>query len=127
MNSTEMRQPVVKTYQGTHREAVTLFQRDALVMAKQGYFPVSQDYSPGAYGCGAFLIALLLCLVLVGILVFIYMLFVKPPGTLTVVYEYRESDSEEDTDGDPAKICPMCAESVKEAAKICRYCGHEFG
>ncbi len=24
------------------------------------------------------------------------------------------------------KVCPMCAESVKEAAKVCRFCGHDF-
>jgi hypothetical protein len=24
------------------------------------------------------------------------------------------------------KICPDCAESVQPAARICRYCGHEF-
>lgn len=34
----------------------------------------------------AFTVALLLCLLLIGILVFIYMLVVKPDGTLTVTY-----------------------------------------
>jgi uncharacterized protein UPF0547 len=27
---------------------------------------------------------------------------------------------------DPLKICPDCAESVQPAARICRFCGHEF-
>lgn len=25
------------------------------------------------------------------------------------------------------KVCPRCAERVKAAAQVCRYCGHEFG
>ena len=58
-------------------------------MAAHGYVPTSQTWTPGEYGCGSFLVALLLCLLVIGILVFIYMLIVKPPGTLTVTYEYR--------------------------------------
>lgn len=27
---------------------------------------------------------------------------------------------------DDEKICPRCAETVKKAALVCRYCGHEF-
>jgi hypothetical protein len=27
---------------------------------------------------------------------------------------------------DPTKPCPACAESVKAAARVCRWCGHEF-
>jgi hypothetical protein len=26
----------------------------------------------------------------------------------------------------PRKDCPRCAESVKRAAQVCRYCGHDF-
>jgi len=27
---------------------------------------------------------------------------------------------------EPMKVCPQCAETVKAAAKVCRYCGHNF-
>jgi len=86
---TTKQQAVVKTYTGSQSEATTAFQRDAAKMAAQGYVPTSQTWTPGEYGCGSFLVALLLCVVVIGILVFIYMLIVKPPGTLTVNYEFR--------------------------------------
>lgn len=31
-----------------------------------------------------------------------------------------------DLQGQGMKTCPRCAEPVKEAAAVCRYCGHEF-
>ena len=76
--------------------------------------------------------ALLLCFLLIGIFVFIYMLIVKPPGTLSVVYEYRPLGDVVDPDDstrmpDELKVCPMCAETVKAEARICRFCGHKFG
>lgn len=82
---------VVKIYQGSQESATVAFQADAAKMAKQGYFPISQTWAPGAYGCGSFLLALLLCIVLIGIIVFIYMIIVKPPGSLSVTYELRQS------------------------------------
>src|SRR5580692_7596936 len=30
-------------------------------------------------------------------------------------------------DTDVLKTCPRCEESVKGAAQVCRFCGHEFG
>jgi predicted Zn-ribbon and HTH transcriptional regulator len=88
-------------------------------MAAQGYFPTSQSWVPGQWGVGAFIIAFLLCFILIGILVVIYMLIVKPDGTLTVTYEWRATSVEE-------KTCPRCAERVKAAALVCRFCGYEF-
>jgi len=80
---------IVRTYKGSESAAAAAFQRDAQTLAAQGYFPISQNWAPGSWGCGAFLVALILCIVLIGILIFIYMLIVKPAGTLTVTYEYR--------------------------------------
>jgi hypothetical protein len=76
----------VKTYKGSQEKAMAAFQADAAKMAASGYSPTSQVWAPGAYGCGSFIFALILCVVIIGIIIFIYMLIVKPPGTLTVTY-----------------------------------------
>jgi hypothetical protein len=112
-------QVIIKTYTGSQESATARFQADSVEMAAQGYFPTSQSWAPGQYGCGAFIIALLLCIILIGILVFIFMLIVKPNGTLTVTYERRAVSVEE-------KICPKCAERIKAAALVCHFCGYEF-
>lgn len=119
MESVQKQQTLTKTYKGTQQTAYKLFETDALEMQKQGYKPVSENWVRGSHGCGAFLVALLLCVVLIGIIAFIYLLIVPPSdGTLTVKYEYQPV---EDT-----KDCPKCAESVKAQATVCRYCGHQF-
>ncbi|HEY8836343.1 MAG TPA: hypothetical protein VIO16_01430 [Dehalococcoidia bacterium] len=78
-----------RTYKGSLAKATVAYQRDADAMAREGWFPSGQTYAPGSWGCAAFLLALLLCVVLVGILIFIYMLIVKPDGVLVVTYAYR--------------------------------------
>ena len=115
---------IIKTYRGSQERATALFQADAPKMAAQGYFPTSQSWAPGSYGCGSFLLALLLCFLIVGIFIFIYMLIVKPDGVLSVTYELRAT-SEAPTSVEE-KTCPKCAEQVKAAAQICRFCGHDF-
>jgi len=82
---------LVRTYTAHQlSDAVVEFRANADDLAKLGYTPTSQTWAAGQWGCGAWLVALFLCLFLIGILVFIYMLIVKPDGTLTVTYSLRE-------------------------------------
>jgi len=118
-------QVIVKTYNGNQATANELYQKDALKMADQGYVPISQSWAPGAYGCGSFIIAFLLCFILIGFIIFFYMLFVKPNGALSVTYELRK-DNSKILSASEEKTCPRCAEQVKLAAKVCRFCGHNF-
>jgi ribosomal protein L37AE/L43A len=114
---------LVKIYKGSEAEATQEFQADVEVMAGKGYFPTSQSYAAGSYGCATFVLALLLCVAVVGILILIYMMIVKPEGVLSVIYEFRgtvESRSKDE------KTCPKCAERIKAAAQVCRFCGHQF-
>ena len=118
---------VIKKYKGSQQAALDKFQTDSEKMAADGYRPTSQSWAPGAYGCGEFLLALILCFVLIGFLIFVYMLIVKPDGTLTVTYELTQASSAESAlASGESKICPQCAETVKAAALICRFCGHKF-
>ena len=85
-------------------------------MTAEGYFPISQFYTQGKYSFGDFLAATIACFILIGFLVFLYMIIVEPDGTLTVTYELGEAQ----------KVCPRCAEMVMPAALVCRFCGYEF-
>ncbi len=114
-----MKQTLVKTYNGSQQQATNAYRVDAAKMATQGYAPTNQVWVAGSYGCGSFILALLLCFILIGFLVFIYMLIVKPAGMLTVTYALEPR-------ADPEKVCPKCAESVKAAAAVCRFCDHTF-
>jgi hypothetical protein len=84
--SAAMPSTVVRTYSGKQQAATAAFQGEATVFARHGYVVTSQSWAPGSWGAGAWLLALLLFLVLLGVLIFLYMLIVKPDGTLTVTY-----------------------------------------
>ena len=111
-------QTFIRRYKGSESVANRKFDEDIKKMAALGWVPTGKNWVPGAYSGGDFVVAILLCFILIGILVFIYMLVVKPDGTLTVTYEPRSKVAE--------KTCPKCAEKVKEAALVCRFCGHTF-
>lgn len=114
---------IVKTYKGSQNQATRLFREDAEEMAEKGYFPTSQTYAPGSYSTGAFLFALLLCFIVIGVLILVYMMIVKPAGVLSVTYEFRGTAASRAQD---EKTCPKCAERIKAAAQVCRFCGYQF-
>ena len=85
-------QIIVKTYTGSQAEATRSFQADEAQMAAQGYLPVFQSWAPGQWRPGAFIAALLLCFLIVGIPALIYMLIATPDGALTVTYGFRVNE-----------------------------------
>ncbi|MGF1601091.1 MAG: zinc ribbon domain-containing protein [Thermosynechococcaceae cyanobacterium] len=125
---------IIKNYRGTQNTALKNFEYDAASMAEAGYHPTSQSWAEGSYSSATYLLAAIFILFCgFGLLILFYLVIVKPAGTLSVTYILSEDsqtnhslDYTAETAMDRGKICPMCAESVKAAARLCRYCGHSF-
>jgi hypothetical protein len=109
---------VVRTYRGHQQsDVVPAFQAEAKLFADHGYVPTSQSWAPGQWGCGAFLIALLLAIVIIGLLIFLYLLLIKPDGTLTVVYA-RQAPAPTKTESMPIPEPPAAGDLSTRLAQL---------
>jgi hypothetical protein len=106
----------IRIYKGNRPEANEQFEIDKQKASKDNYYPISERYEKVGYSSSDFITAAILCIFIVGLFIFIYMLIVKPKGQLVVVYEK----------GKKTKICPLCAEEVKIQAKVCKHCGNNL-
>jgi hypothetical protein len=86
---------LVRLYRGSQQpDAVAEFEKEASSLATRGYLPSTQSWATGQWGVGAWLIAVLACLLIalaiwllvVAVFVFAFMLIVRPDGSLTVTY-----------------------------------------
>ena len=126
-------------------EAQMLVATDIRGAADRGYYSDNEVWIPGRWSVGDFLIAAIACLVVVGILVLLAMLMIKPKGTLRITLRrgvtpvgVMSKTEKVPVVPPPAaaasvnaalvemKSCPRCAEDVRAAALVCRFCGHNF-
>lgn len=79
---------VVRIYRGTQNQTSRAFELDSAEIAGEGYLPTSQIWAPETRGCADFLGPILLTFCCgIGIIIFFYMLIVKPKrGQLSVTY-----------------------------------------
>ncbi len=82
---------LIREYLGrTQADAVRLYHADAADLASRGYLPVSQSWAYGQWPSGLILLAVILCIFVVGFLFVAVMLISKPGGTLAVTYVLRD-------------------------------------
>jgi hypothetical protein len=107
---------ITRRYSGSYQEASATFESDKQELAKQYWAAISQNYVPGQWGCGAWVVAFVLLVVLIGILVIAYMIAVKPAGELVVVYEYRPPQTAQ-TPAQPPAI-PDAIDQLRKLAEL---------
>ena len=106
---------VIRTYRGRQQaDAVAAFQWEAAAFAQRSYVRASQSWAPGQWGAGAFVAAIFLMFVLVGFLVFLYLLVVKPEGTLTVTYVRQVEVEPAPVPPDDTALSPSLARRLAE-------------
>ena len=122
---------ITRRYPGKYQQAMADYQRDAADLTRTYWYPVNQQYTQGSWGCGAWILAFLALVFVVGIIILAYMIVVRPAGELVVTYEYRPPVAPPAPVAAAAPVavaadtmpCPRCAEMIKKAAKVCRFCG----
>ena len=121
---------LVRTYEGEQAQAA--YQEEAQVLGRHGYAPQAQTEDGGHVHVGRLLAT-------AGWSVLAGRKGIRSDPSLTVTYTRTAPTRSWRVlgDADPSrapqpvsdvdsKVCPDCAESVKLAARICRYCRHEF-
>jgi hypothetical protein len=82
---------IVRTFRANSpASAARWYQEDLSDLVDHGYLPVTQTWQPGEWRSGAFVAALLLLFVGIGVLVFLYLVVMRPPGTMIVTYVRRD-------------------------------------
>ena len=137
--SQEDMSPRTKVYEGNPLTSREAFEKDAPRFAALHFYPVSREFQLGKFTASRWLVAageaVVVALVLWLIMplwasaffsfmaFLLFLLLIKPKGTLTVQYVYHPPATVEPA---PMKSCPKCAEHVKEEAVVCRFCNHDF-
>lgn len=83
---------VVREYRGSLAAATAAFEHEAPALAAAGYTPVREDYTPGSWSRGQYLLAILLIPLVIGIVMLIYLAFNAPEGTLAVTFRWRRPE-----------------------------------